>query len=179
MVRTFARVICADREATYFSTTRERAGQVTTAAVRRSTMDDQVLVANFDEIGWDDFANPGAGSRLPPGMVSAAQRAGVRRTTLSPGVCGFHVAHTEMPPNHVVRTHRHPHDEVFALRRGSITLDGPEPKTLTENDLVVIPANQYYGFTVGPEGVAFLTIRQAATETFLAGPEEDEPISAA
>jgi mannose-6-phosphate isomerase-like protein (cupin superfamily) len=141
-------------------------------------MDDQVLVASFDELGWDDLGNPGAGSRLPPGRVSAAQRAGVKRATLSPGTCGFHVAHAEMPPNHVVRTHRHPHDEVLALRRGSLTLDGPEPKTLTENDLVVIPANQYYGFTVGPEGVAFLTIRRSVTETDFAEPEEDESVPA-
>jgi hypothetical protein len=98
-------------------------------------------------------------------LGSSARRAGVRRQTLSEGSCGFHVGHVEMPAGYVVRRHRHPHDEVIALRRGSLMLEGDEPQTLTENDLVVIPANMFYGFTVGVEGVTFLTFRLSLTET--------------
>jgi hypothetical protein len=113
-------------------------------------------LAKFDELNWDDLDRDG---RLPQGRLTRAQRAGVHRKILAAGQCGFYVNHATMPPNFVVRNHRHGYDEVLALRRGSIILDGPEPQVLGENDLVVIPSKQFYGFTVGPEGVEFLTIR--------------------
>jgi hypothetical protein len=120
-----------------------------------------VLFAHFEELDWD--GDDSGGSRLPPGRVSSARRAGVKRMTMSDGFAGFNVVHTEMPPNFVVRRHKHGHDEVFTLRRGSIIFDGPEPLELRENDVAVIKAHEYYGFTVGPEGVAFVVIRLGRT----------------
>jgi hypothetical protein len=78
----------------------------------------------------------------------------------------------------VVRRHKHGHDEVLALRRGSILVDGPEPLELRENDVAVIKANQYYGFTVGPEGAAFLVIRLGRT-SYTDDDTPDSPTGAA
>lgn len=131
----------------------------------------QAHIAEFAKLGWDDLRNPGGGSRLPEGRASAAERAGVRRMTLAEGQCGFHVVHAELPPNHVAHRHRHSHDEIIAMRCGSIRLDGEDGQVLTENDLMVIPAHHYYGFTVGPEGCAFITVRLGQTGYF---PDADD-----
>jgi quercetin dioxygenase-like cupin family protein len=130
-------------------------------------------IAKFDDLDWDDLRNPGGGSRLPAGRVSAATRAGVRRMTMSEGHCGFHIVHASMPADHHVRSHRHPHDEVITVLRGSIQLEGEGGTALVENDLIVIPANHYYGFTVGSEGVDFLVMRLAQTDTIDADDDLD------
>jgi mannose-6-phosphate isomerase-like protein (cupin superfamily) len=136
-----------------------------------------VLFAHYEELDWD--GDDSGGSRLPPGRVSSARRAGVRRMTMSDGFAGFNVVHTEMPPNFVVRRHKHGHDEVFVVRRGSMLFDGREPLELSENDVAVIKANEYYGFTVGPEGIAFVVIRLGRTTYSSDNDESQDAESAA
>jgi hypothetical protein len=125
-------------------------------------------LAKFDEIAWDDLNSD---ERLPQGEVARARRVGVNRKILAAGQCGFHVSFASMPPNHVVHNHRHGHDEILSVCRGSIILDGPEGQVLSENDLIVIPSKQFYGFTVGPEGAEFLTIRLGPPDRI--APEND------
>jgi hypothetical protein len=123
---------------------------------------DDAYIGRFDRERWDRYDLEGD---VPEQFAAEGLRAGVLRQALARGQHGFYVQHARMPPNYVVRTHRHPHSEVLAVQRGSIELGGPNPQTLEANDIAVIPANQYYGFTVGPEGVDFLTIRNGPPTT--------------
>jgi mannose-6-phosphate isomerase-like protein (cupin superfamily) len=125
-------------------------------------------LAKFDELEWDDLDSD---ARLPQGEVARSRRVGVGRKTMASGQCGFHVSHAKMPPGHVVHNHRHGHDEILTVCSGSIILDGPDGQVLSENDLIVIPSKQFYGFTVGPEGAEFLTIRLGPPDRI--APEND------
>ena len=123
---------------------------------------DVLSVAHFDEIEW---TNPAATEQLPAHLVAVARQ--IKRKGLVGGACGFFASHVTFPAGHVADPHSHSHSELFVLLSGSLELRaGDTVATLGANDAVAIPAGQTYGFTVGPEGVAFLLVRTAqATHT--------------
>jgi hypothetical protein len=67
-----------------------------------------------------------------------------------------------------VPMHSHDHDELIVVLAGGCTMLGGGP-TLGPKDSMVMRAGHTYGFTCGPEGMAFLTIRTAEAGTALQG----------
>jgi quercetin dioxygenase-like cupin family protein len=111
---------------------------------------------HFDEIDW-----AGAGAAVksaPKELVEAARKTGARQKRMATGENGFYMNHNVMPAGFTVPPHVHDHDELIVVLEGGCTvLDGGP--TMEANDAVVIKANHAYGFTCGPEGMRFLTIR--------------------
>lgn len=117
-------------------------------------------VFHDSEIDWDDpreTAKPGA--RPPESLVAEAERTGARRKKLVRGECGFFMNRSVLPAGFDVPAHQHDHDELLVVVRGGCSLaDGV---TLGPDDAIAIHANTRYGFTCGPNGMEFLTIRTA------------------
>jgi uncharacterized cupin superfamily protein len=111
---------------------------------------------HFDDIDW-----AGAGAAVPNApkeLVEAARTTGARQKRMATGLSGFYMNHNVMPAGFTVPPHVHDHDELIVILEGGCTvLDGGP--TMTANDAVVIRAQHAYGFTCGPEGMRFLTIR--------------------
>jgi quercetin dioxygenase-like cupin family protein len=123
---------------------------------------DALTIARFDDIEW---TNPPVTEQLPEHLREIARK--IKRKGLVAGECGFFVSHVTYPAGHVADPHSHSHSELFVLLDGSMELRaGATAATLGANDAVTIPAGQTYGFTAGPNGVAFLLVRTAqATHT--------------
>ena len=73
------------------------------------------------------------------------------------GETGIYVQYSELPAGFRIDAHAHSHDEVITLISGSCTVDGGT--TMRASDTVCIKGGTVYGFTAGPEGMVFLTIR--------------------
>jgi quercetin dioxygenase-like cupin family protein len=76
---------------------------------------------------------------------------------LAQGETGIYVQYSELPADFRIDAHAHSHDEVITLISGSCTVDGGT--TMEASDTVCIKGGTVYGFTAGPEGMVFLTIR--------------------
>ena len=117
----------------------------------------------LDEVPWPDEATTNA----PRELVEEAKRQGARRKFLARGEGGFHSQYSVFPPGYTVPAHSHDHDEMIVVLDGSCTMltDGP---TLRSHDSMVLRGGSEYGFTAGPEGMTFLTVRTGVSETRLA-----------
>ncbi|HXQ62337.1 MAG TPA: cupin domain-containing protein [Acidimicrobiales bacterium] len=111
---------------------------------------------HFDAIDWATAG--GAVGSAPAELVEAARRTGARQKRMATGERGFYMNHNEMPAGFTVPTHVHDHDELIVVLDGGCTILDGGP-TMTAHDAVVIRAKHPYGFTCGPEGMRFLTIR--------------------
>ena len=118
---------------------------------------------HVDEMPWPDESTTNA----PRELVEEAKRKGARRKFLARGEGGFHSQYSVFPPGYTVPPHSHDHDEMIVLLAGSCSLLGDGP-TLVAQDSMVLRGGHEYGFTAGPEGMTFLTIRTAAAQTRLA-----------
>jgi quercetin dioxygenase-like cupin family protein len=118
---------------------------------------------HVDEVPWPDESTTNA----PRELVEEAKRKGARRKFLACGEGGFHSQYSVFPPGYTVPPHSHDHDEMIVLLAGSCSLLGDGP-TLVAHDSMVLRGGHEYGFTAGPEGMTFLTIRTAAAQTRLA-----------
>jgi quercetin dioxygenase-like cupin family protein len=111
---------------------------------------------HFNDIDWAD-----AGAAVPSApkeLVDAARKTGARQKRMATGDDGFFMNHNVMPAGFTVPPHVHDHDELIVVLEGGCTvLDGGP--TLAVHDAVVIRAQHAYGFTCGPDGMRFLTIR--------------------
>ena len=123
-------------------------------------------ILKYASIDWDDpLASSSAGTAPPRALVEEARRVGARRKKLVRGEAGFHMNRSQLPPGYRVPSHHHNHDEMLIILSGGCVFDddfgnaGPD-------DTVVIPAKNRYGFTCGPDGMEFLTVRlgEATTE---------------
>ena len=119
-------------------------------------------IGRFAELAW---TNPAATEQLPERLREVARQ--IKRKGLVNGENGFFASHVTMPPGHVADPHSHDHSELFVILSGSMELRAGDTTTmLAQHDAASIPAGQTYGFTIGPEGVAFLLVRTAlATHT--------------
>ena len=117
----------------------------------------------LDDVPWPDETTSGA----PRELVEEAQRQGAKRKFLARGEGGFHSQYSVFPGGYTVPMHSHDHDEMIVLLDGSCTMldDGP---TLAAHDSMVLLGGHEYGFTAGPDGMTFLTIRTGAAQTRLA-----------
>jgi quercetin dioxygenase-like cupin family protein len=116
-----------------------------------------------DDIPFPDETASGA----PKALVESAQRAGARRKHLARGEGGFHSQISWFPAGYEVPAHVHGHDELIMVIEGSLTMLDGGP-TLGPLDSMALEAGHEYGFTAGPEGMTFVTIRTAASTTTLA-----------
>jgi quercetin dioxygenase-like cupin family protein len=115
-----------------------------------------------DELPWPDESK----SNAPRQLVEEARRRGAKRKFLARGEGGFHSQYSVFPSGYAVRPHSHDHDEMIVVLAGSASMldDGP---TLHAHDSMVLRGGYEYGFTAGPDGLTFLTIRTGIAETRL------------
>jgi quercetin dioxygenase-like cupin family protein len=126
-------------------------------------------VLHYDEIAWDRPLETGdPGTRPPRALVEQAQKTGARRKKIVRGEGGFHMNRSVLPAGFRVPPHKHNHGEMLVVLRGGCEFDDGLA-TLSADDTIVIEANTRYGFTCGPEGMEFLTIRTGESSTSLTG----------
>lgn len=117
----------------------------------------------FDDVDWA-VEEPGA---VPASLLEAAAATGARRKRLVAGAAGFYMNFSALPGGFTVPVHSHSHDELIVVLEGGCTvLDGGP--SLGPRDTMAITANHAYGFTCGPDGMRFLTIRAGEASTDLA-----------
>jgi quercetin dioxygenase-like cupin family protein len=109
-------------------------------------------IYRFDEIEWHVPNTAG----LDPAMAEESAKKGAGRKFLAQGDSGYFAQVTKMPPNLAAPAHSHDYPEVFMVLSGSCTLMGEQ---MHERDMTVVPANQVYSFTTGPDGLEFLVVR--------------------
>ena len=116
------------------------------------------------DVAWDDM-RPEAGVPQPPAeLVAQARREGARRKRLLRGEGGFFMNRSSLPPGFRIPAHEHDHDELMVVLAGGCRLDG-DLGELGPEDAIAIRAGTRYGFTAGPEGLEFLTIRMGEAAT--------------
>lgn len=108
----------------------------------------------YDEVPWDRPRRPA--SELT-GLMKKAAESGAKRKKVITGQAGFYMNRSVMPPGFAVPVHSHSHDEFFVVMEGGCTFD--DGIELGKGDCIVIYAKYRYGFTCGPEGMDFMTIR--------------------
>ncbi len=119
----------------------------------------------LDAVPWPDES---AASTAPRELVDAARHVGARRKFLARGEGGFFSQYSEFPAGFTVPMHSHDHNEVILLIDGSCTMLGQGP-ALRAGDSMVLIGGYEYGFTAGPDGMKFVTIRTGKADTKLSG----------
>jgi quercetin dioxygenase-like cupin family protein len=119
----------------------------------------------FAEVPWVDEVALG---RVPPELAASAAAAGALRKFVTRGEVGLYVQYSTMPAGFRVAPHSHSQGEVLYVLRGGCVVE-PAAVTLGPDDSAVVPAGEEYGFTCGPDGMDFLTIR-AGDATFTPAP---------
>jgi quercetin dioxygenase-like cupin family protein len=122
-------------------------------------MSDQPTVLLYREIEWDNVLKTAAPGTAPPKeLVEKARKTGARRKKLARGEGGFFMNRSVLPAGFRVPPHSHDHDELLVILAGGCAFDDGLAE-LGPDDSIVIHANYRYGFTCGPDGMEFLTIR--------------------
>ncbi len=122
---------------------------------------EEPTVLIYDEIEWDDVLRTAKPGTAPPReLVEQAKKTGARRKKLAKGEGGFFMNRSVLPAGFRVPPHHHNHDELMVVLEGGCSFDDGLAD-LGPNDSIVIRASYRYGFTCGPEGMEFLTIRTA------------------
>ena len=105
------------------------------------------------------------GTAPPRELVEQAKKVGARRKKIVKGEAGFFMNRSQLPAGYRVPPHHHNHDEMLIVLEGGCVFDD-DFGSANADDTVVIPARNRYGFTCGPDGMEFLTIRlgDATTE---------------
>jgi hypothetical protein len=132
-------------------------------APRADNSSDEPSYFVLDEIDWPDETQA---PTAPLELVEQAQRLGARRKFLARGEGGFFSQYSEFPAGYTVPGHSHDHDEMIVVLDGSCTMS--DGRVLGTFDSVVLHARFEYGFTAGPDGMRFLTIRGGKSTTTIA-----------
>lgn len=120
----------------------------------------------YAEIEWDRPLETAAPGTAPPAeLVAKAKRGGARRKKVVRGEAGFFMNRSVLPPGFRVPAHKHNHSELIVVLNGGCSFDD-DFATLATDDSIVIHSGTRYGFTCGPDGMEFITIRtgEATTE---------------
>ena len=112
----------------------------------------------YDQIDWDDLMRARPAVAPPRELIEKARGSGARRKKIIKGEGGFFMNRSVLPAGFRVPPHHHTHDEILVILKGGCEFDD-DLATLGADDSIVIHANYRYGFTCGPEGMDFLTIR--------------------
>jgi len=119
-------------------------------------------IYRFEDAEWHVPVSPGT----DPDQAAEAGRRGAGRKLLAQGDGGFYSQVVRLPPGFAAPEHSHDHAEIFMVLEGSCRFDG-EP--MGRFDMVVVAADEPYGFVAGPEGLSFLVVRQGAAKFAAAG----------
>ncbi len=131
-------------------------------------MPEDPTVLIYQQIQWDDVLRTAKPGQAPPKeLVEQAKKTGARRKKLARGEGGFFMNRSVLPAGFRVPPHSHDHDELMVVIRGGCEFDD-DLATLGPDDSIVIRARYRYGFTCGPEGMEFLTIRTGEAATAVA-----------
>jgi quercetin dioxygenase-like cupin family protein len=125
------------------------------------------MPATFFLVDEIEFPDESASPTAPRELVDSAQRSGARRKYLARGEGGFFSQVSWFPAGYTVPPHRHDHDELIMVVEGSLKMLDGGP-TLGPLDSMVLSAGHEYGFSAGPEGMTFVTIRTGPSTTTLA-----------
>ena len=123
-------------------------------------------ILSFEKIEWDKPLQSSAPGTAPPKeLVEQAQKVGARRKKIVTGEGGFFMNRSQLPAGFRVPTHHHNHTEILIVLAGGCVFDD-DFGVANADDSIVIPARNRYGFTCGPDGMEFLTLRlgEASTE---------------
>ena len=112
------------------------------------------VAIKYDEVPWDMSRRP---AKELTGLMKKAAEMGAKRKKVITGQAGFYMNGSVMPANFRVPVHSHSHDEFFVVMEGGCTFD--DGIELGKGDCIVFYAKYRYGFTCGPEGMDFMTIR--------------------
>lgn len=123
-------------------------------------------VLKYQQIDWD-IVKTSSGTTPMAKLLNEAAEKGARRKKIVRGQGGLFMNRSSMPPGFVVPEHSHSHDEFIMVVAGSITFD--DGSELCTDDTIVIHANYHYGFTCGPNGVEFITVRGDETSHNMTG----------
>ena len=116
-------------------------------------------IHHYQRIEWDDpRATAAAGKAPPKTLVAKARKTGARRKKIIRGEGGFFMNRSVLPAGFRVPPHRHDHNEMLVVLNGGCRFDD-DLGELGPDDTIVIEAETRYGFTCGPDGMEFLTIR--------------------
>ena len=122
-------------------------------------MENEPTVLIYEDIEWDNMKSAPKGVKAPPrALVEQAKKKGARRKKLAKGEGGFFMNRSVLPGDFRVPSHSHNHGELIVVLRGGCLFDDGVAN-LGPDDSIVIQANFRYGFTCGPDGMEFLTIR--------------------
>jgi quercetin dioxygenase-like cupin family protein len=114
-------------------------------------------IYRFDDAEWHVPVSPGTDA----GEAATAGRRGAARKLLTQGDGGFYSQVVRLPAGFEAPAHSHDHAEIFMVLEGSCRFDG-EP--MERFDMVVVAANEPYGFVAGPDGLSFLVVRTGAAK---------------
>ena len=117
------------------------------------------VIHSWEDAEWDDplsSLNPEQkGNRE---LVELAKKAGTKRKKIVRGEAGFFMNRSVMTAGFRVPVHSHDHDELLVVITGGCEFDAAG--TMGPGDSITIHAGTEYGFTCGPDGMDFLTIRR-------------------
>jgi len=121
----------------------------------KSELEQQSPVAIiYDEVPWDMGNRPVSELK---GLMKKAAEMGAKRKKVITGQAGFYMNRSVLPADFRVPVHSHSHDEFFIVMEGGCKFD--DGIVLGKGDCIVFYAKYRYGFTCGPEGMDFMTIR--------------------
>ena len=124
---------------------------------------DAAVVHPLVDMPWENPANAPAELRE---LADKAAKVGARRAQVTTGLIGLHSQISEMPAGYQIPPHSHTAPELMVILDGGCSLgDGTQ---LPAGDMVEVPADVDYGFTVGTEGIRFLVVRPEASTTRIA-----------
>lgn len=125
-------------------------------------------IFTWDALDWDDPLSSLPADKQPPKELveKARGKKGAKRKRIVRGEGGFFMNRSMMAPGFRVPMHQHDHDELIVVVSGSCEFDD-DLGSLDVGDSIVIHANTRYGFTCGPEGMDFLTIRMGEAKVTL------------
>lgn len=121
------------------------------------------FIARYADLGSgqpvaDAGSEGGSATATPKSLADQAKKAGARRAKLVSGQGGFFMNRSRLPAGFRIPPHSHNHNEMLVILSGGCEFDDGFA-ALNADDTIVIHAKTKYGFTCGPEGMEFLTIR--------------------
>lgn len=122
-------------------------------------------VFHYDQMDWDK--PPNVKSEKIKKMIEEADGKGLRRKKVIRGQGGFFMNRSVMPPGFRVPEHSHSHSEFLMVIEGGCTFD--DGTVLKKDDTIVINAKYRYGFTMGEEGMDFITVRTSEAAVTMGG----------
>ena len=117
------------------------------------------VIHSWEGTEWDDPLSSLSPDQLENRkLVERARASGAKRKKIVHGEAGFFMNRSVMTPDFRVPVHSHDHDELLVVITGGCEFDGVG--AMGPGDSVTIHAGTEYGFTCGPDGMDFLTIRR-------------------